>query len=406
MKLLFLTDNFPPEVNAPATRTYEHCKEWVRKGIDVTIITCAPNFPLGKLLNGYKNKIYQIEYIDEIKVIRVWTLIFPNKGKWFRILDYISFSVSSFIAGLFVKTDIIIGTSPQFFTCVSANMLAFFKRKPWIFELRDLWPESIYATGAMKRSFLLRIIEWLELHMYKNASIIVAVTNSFKAKLIEKGISSEKIKVVTNGSNLQKFYNREPDLRLKIDMGLKDKFIFSYIGTHGMAHSLDFIINSISKINNQNIHFLFIGDGAMKEQMILLARENNLSNVTFLDSVDKEEVSRYLSITDVSLVPLKRSETFKKVIPSKIFESAAMGKPVLLGVEGESKEIIEKYQTGLCYIPEDANDFIAKVLEIVDNKVQYFSFVKNASILAKDFDRIKLAEKMLEHIKDVLNVQR
>ena len=169
MKVLFLTDNFPPEVNAPATRTYEHCCEWVKKGVEVTVITCAPNFPDGKVFNGYKNKVYQTEIIDGIKVVRVWTYINANKGFIKRILDYLSFMVASFLAGIFIKTDIIVATSPQFFTSISGRWLSFWKRKPWIMEVRDLWPESIKAVGAMKTNLAITFFEFLEKRMYKSA---------------------------------------------------------------------------------------------------------------------------------------------------------------------------------------------------------------------------------------------
>ena len=149
MKILFLTDNFPPEVNAPATRTYEHCREWIRQGAEVTVITCTPNFPQGKVYKGYTNKPYQQEMMDGIHVIRVWSYITANEGFIKRTLDYISFSVTSFLAGLFQQADIIIATSPQFFTALSGRTLSFWKRKPWIMEVRDLWPESIKTVGAM-----------------------------------------------------------------------------------------------------------------------------------------------------------------------------------------------------------------------------------------------------------------
>ena len=162
MNILFLTDNFPPEVNAPASRTYEHCKEWVQLGEKVTVITCTPNFPQGKVYEGYRNKLYQTEYMDGIKVIRVWSYITANEGFLKRTLDYISFSVSSFFAGLFQQADMIIATSPQFFTALSGRTLAFWKRKPWIMEVRDLWPESIKTVGAMKDNPVIRFFEWEE----------------------------------------------------------------------------------------------------------------------------------------------------------------------------------------------------------------------------------------------------
>ena len=168
MKILFITDNFPPETNAPATRTFEHCKEWIEKGAEVTIITCAPNFPHGQVYKGYKNKFYQKENIEGIEVIRVWSYMSSNAGFTKRVLDYVSFSVTSFGVGLFQKTDVIIATSPQFFTTWSACALSFFKRKPWIFELRDIWPESIRTVGAMeKESKIVALLEKVELFLYR-----------------------------------------------------------------------------------------------------------------------------------------------------------------------------------------------------------------------------------------------
>ena len=169
MKILFLTDNFPPEVNAPATRTYEHCMEWVSLGAEVTVITCFPNFPQGKIYDGYRNYWKRTEWINGIKVVRVWSYISANEGLIKRTLDYISFSASSFFAGLSEKGDVIIATSPQFFTALSGRALSFWKRKPWIMEVRDLWPESIKTVGAMKDNLFIRYFEWQEKRCYKSA---------------------------------------------------------------------------------------------------------------------------------------------------------------------------------------------------------------------------------------------
>lgn len=267
MRILFITDNFTPEVNAPATRTYEHVKEWIKEDdVEVTVITCAPNFPHGKVYKGYKNKLYQKESIDGIEVIRVWSYITSNSGFTKRVLDYISFGVMAFIVGLFKKHDLIIATSPQFFTTWAAWGLNKIKRKPWIFELRDLWPESIKTVGAMKQGKAIEILEKIEIGLYKDSNKIIAVTHAFKDNLIHRGIDKNKIEVITNGSNIELFKPKEKDEELLKEFGLKDKFVIGYIGTHGMAHSLDFIVNSISKIQDKGIHFLFIGDGAMKKK--------------------------------------------------------------------------------------------------------------------------------------------
>ncbi len=402
MKILFITDNFPPEVNAPATRTYEHAKEWGRQGAKVTIITCAPNFPHGKVYEGYRNKLYQKEELDGIEVIRVWSYIAINEGFVKRVLDYISFAFSAFWVGLFQKYDVIIATSPQFFTTWTGWALSKVRRKPWIFELRDLWPESIKTVGAMEQGRIIDALEKIELGLYRDADKVVAVTNAFKANLISRGIEEEKIEVVTNGSNIELFAPREKNRALTETLGLEQKFVVGYIGTHGMAHSLDFIIRSLSKIEDESIHFLFIGDGAMKATIVALAQELQLNNITFLDPVSKDEVPRHLSVVDVSLAPLKKEDNFKTVIPSKIFEASAMQKPILLGVEGQAQQIVEQYGAGICYEPENENDFLEKIQSLKNNTELYQECQQGCKRLAQDFDRKRLASGLLNIIKETI----
>jgi len=398
MKILFITDNFPPEVNAPATRTYEHVKEWQKKGVEVTVITCFPNFPHGEVYTGYKNILYKEEYLNGIKVIRVWSYIARNSGFLKRVLDYVSFAFMAFIIGLFQKQDVIIATSPQFFTTWVAFGLSKIKKKPWIFELRDLWPASIKSVGLIQEGRLYRLLEKNELFLYKDANKVIVVTDAFKKNLISRGIYENKIEVVTNGSNMELFYPRDKDTKLLKELNLENKFIIGYIGTHGMAHSLDFIMRSLSKIDDLDIHFLFIGDGAMKQIIVDIAEELGLRNVTFLNPIAKEEVPKYLSIIDVSLAPLKKEDNFKTVIPSKIFEASAMLKPTLLGVEGQAQEILEKYQAGLCFEPENRASFIEKLLILKNDDVIYKNCQDGCQKLADDYDRKKLAQKMLDII--------
>ena len=396
MKLLFLTDNFPPEVNAPATRTYEHCKEWVKAGVDVTVITCAPNFPQGKVYPGYKNKRISHEVIDGIKVVRVWTYIVANEGFLKRSLDYFSFAVSATLAGLFVKTDLIVATSPQFFTAAAGRWLSLLKRRPWVMEVRDLWPESIKNVGAVKSGVVMRFFEWWEKRLYKTSQKIVVVTEAFKRFISAKGISGTKIHVVTNGANIDLFRPREKNTALLERLGLEKKTVVSYIGTHGMAHKLDFILHCAGKVENPDIHFLLVGAGAEKANLLKLRDKLALKNVTMLDPVSKEEVPDYLSITDLVLINLSKSPVFKTVIPSKIFETAAMQIPILLGVDGESRGIIEKYQAGLYYEPENETDFLEKLKQLAGDRELYVRCQQGCSQLARDYDRKQLARKMLK----------
>ena len=400
MRILFLTDNFPPETNAPATRTYEHCLKWINMGHQVTVITCFPNFPKGKVFEGYTNKLYQKENIDRITVIRVWSYIAENNGFVKRIIDYISFALTSFLFGLFVKTDLIIATSPQFFTAISGKMLSVFKQRPWVMEVRDLWPDSIAAVGSMNKSSKpFKILKKIEHHLYLRASKIVVVTDSFKKYVIkEHQITPEKVGVFKNGVIINNFKKPKPNdvMTLKESLGLKNKIIISYLGTHGLAHGLKFILESISKISNSDLHFLFIGDGAEKENLKKYSKTLHLKNFTFLESVTKSEIPLYIEISDYSLVNLKKSDEFKNVIPSKIFENIAMYKPILLGVEGESKELIDDYEVGVCFEPENKESFLNAIKDI--QKLDRDSFKVNCNKMLTDFDRNNIAENLIKFI--------
>ena len=401
MRILFITHNFPPEVNAPASRTYEHCKEWVKRGAEVTVITAAPNFPQGKVYDGYKNKLWQEENIDGIRVIRVWTYIVANKGFVRRTLDFISFSVSSFLAGLFVKTDIIVATSPQFFTALSGRTLHFWKRKPWIMEVRDLWPESIKTVGAMNDNLFIKYFEWEEKRCYKSAKKIVVVTDSFKEILTKRGIDPNKIVVVKNGVSKDLFHPVPKDEALVEEMGLKGKKIIGYIGTHGMAHKLDFVLECAKSLENTDYHFILIGGGARRKELLELKDKLGCKNVTMIPPIPKKEVKKYISILDVSLINLRKKPLFKTVIPSKIFENAAMGIPILMGVEGEAQKLIENYNAGICYEPENKEDFCKKLEKIMEPNI-YDSCKKGGMRLAEDFDRTHLADILLDVIEDSL----
>ena len=397
MRILFLSDNFPPEVNAPASRTFDHCREWVTMGHEVTVITCVPNFPQGKVYDGYRNRLWQEEMMAGIRVIRVWTYIVPNKGFFKRTLDYISFSVTGFLAGLFVKTDLIVATSPQFFCALAGRTLSFFKRRPWVMEVRDLWPESIKTVGLVEHDNLfIRYFEWQERRCYRSARKIVVVTDSFKRKLVEKGIDSEKIYVVKNGVNKELFIPMPKDWQLIDTLGLQGKIIIGYIGTHGLAHKLDFILRCAKEMDSKSdIHFLFLGSGAAKEELLQLKEKLGCTNVTMLEPVAKEQVNRYISILDVALINLRKSPLFTTVIPSKIFENAGMGIPILMGVEGEARDIVESYGAGVCFEPENMTDFQLKLNQLLQPE-SYVKYKEGCLRLAADFDRKVLARKMID----------
>jgi glycosyltransferase involved in cell wall biosynthesis len=403
--ILFFSDNFPPEVNAPASRTFEHCREWVKAGHTVTVVTCAPNFPKGKVFGGYRNRLWQSEDMEGIRVIRVWSYMTANTGFTRRILDYLSFMASGVIAGLLVRgVDIIVGTSPQFFTTCAACIVGGAKRVPWIFELRDFWPESIKAVGAIHNLYVIRCLERLEMVLYRRAKRIVAVTHSFKRTLIERGISADKIDVVTNGVDLSAFELQTKDAELVGELELENKFVAGYIGTHGMAHALETLLDAAAILKQtpgaEAVRILFLGDGARKARLVAAAEARKLDNVLFLDTVPKAQVARYWSLLDTSIIHLRNVELFGTVIPSKLFECMGMGIPVLHGVSGESADIVRREQVGEVFESENAQELADGILRMRAQPDRHEAYRQNALKTARLYDRKHLAVRMLQIMEE------
>jgi glycosyltransferase involved in cell wall biosynthesis len=356
MRILFLSHYFPPEVNAPAHRTFEHCREWVRMGHEVHVVTCIPSHPAGRPFAGYRRRWNQREVMEGVIIHRVYTYLAPNKGTYRRALNYLSFVPTSVWRTLRLgRFDIIIATSPQFFCAVAGWLSAKLKRTPWVFELRDLWPESIAAVGAMKRSLALRAIEKLELHLYRSASGIACVTQSFVENLAARGIAREKCVYIPNGVAAEEWRGQgENDIRASHGVANGDLMV-SYIGTVGMAHGIEVVLDAAEKLDHaMPVRFFIVGDGAQLSALKRQAQNRRLPNVTFTGLVPHDAAKQYLAASDVILVHLRKSELFKTVLPSKMFEAMGGGKPIILGVEGEALAVLERSGAGLAIPPGDA----------------------------------------------------
>jgi hypothetical protein len=404
MRILFLTDNFPPETNAPATRTFEHARRWVRAGAKVTVVTTAPNFPAGTLFPGYRNRLFQREWIDGVETIRVWTYITANEGFARRTLDYMSFMVTGFLTSLFLpRPDVIVSTSPQFFTACAAYVLSLFKRRPFVFELRDLWPDSILAVGAMKESASIRALKRLEYFLYRKAARIVSVTNSFRKVLSKNGIPAEKIAVVRNGTDLKGFTPGPKPNDLVEKHGLNAKFVAAYIGTLGMAHGLGTILEAAERMRaNRAVVFVLVGDGADRAALERQARERGLDNVIFAGAVGKDEVVKYWRLADAALVLLRDRPVFRHVLPSKIFEAMATERPIILGVLGESAELLEAAGAGIVIQPESTKALVQAIERLAaDPEAAKEMGRKGRRLVEAEFDRDKLAAQMLEELRSV-----
>lgn len=399
MKILFLSENFPPESNAAATRVYERACYWAEWGHQVTVITSAPNFPEGKLFPGFQNKWKQTETMSGIRVVRIKTYIAANRGVLHRTLDFLSFMVTGFLAALREpRPDVISATSPQFFTAVAGWAAAAVRRIPFVFELGDLWPASITAVGAMKKSLALGLVEKLELFLYRRSTAIAALTRSFKDNLVSRGIDKSKIAIVINGVDLARYSPRERDPELAREWGLDGKFVVGYVGTHGMAHALGNVLDAAERLkDNDAIRFLLAGAGAERDALIADANRRTLSNIIFMPRQPKDRMPAVWSLCDVALVHLKDSPVFAGVIPSKIFEAEAMGLPLLLAApEGEASRIVLDDKAGLHVPAEDPVALADAATRLAEDKETRDAFAAAALAAAPTHSRETQAREMLD----------
>jgi glycosyltransferase involved in cell wall biosynthesis len=369
MRILVFSHYYPPEVNAPAARISQHCRVWAREGHDVTVVTCAPNHPTGNVYSGYRNRAVQSEVVDGVRVVRVWTLLAQNRDVARRSLNFISYFISaSLLLPWLPRPDIIISTSPQFFCGLVGAVARLFKRAPWVLEVRDLWPESIHAVGAIRKGFTTRALEWLERFAYRRADRIVAVSSAFVPHIAERTNDAFKIDVVTNGVDLIEF---DPDKSLpdsKSQLGLTDKFVAVYAGTLGMAHGVTTILDAAERLrHDRRIAFLLVGDGAEREKILAERERRQLDNVIVLGQRPRDEIPAILKASDVALVMLRRCDAFTKVLPSKMFEAMAMRRPIILGVEGEARRLLERAQAGIAITPECAEDLAATLRQLAND---------------------------------------
>ncbi|MDR2117686.1 MAG: glycosyltransferase family 4 protein [Planctomycetaceae bacterium] len=412
MRILIFTHNYYPEGNALASRFTAMCRYWVVSGHEVQVITNTPNFPTGHIFDGYKNKFVQHEMLDGVHVTRVWTYITPNKGTLKRMINFIVFMFMSVWIALFQKRpDIIIGSSPQFFAAwaglISSRL--HWRRVPFIAEIRDLWPDSIVAVGAMKNKKLLAIIYRLEKLLYQWSTHIVTVGYGYAEDLKDKGVAEEKISIIPNGVDSELFLNQLPDENFRTKYNLEHKISCAYIGTIGMAAGLEIVLDAaeqLQKSNRNDIIFFLIGDGAEREILQKNAENRQLNNIIFTGMLPKNNVPEILAAIDICFVHLKKKPLFTRVLPSKIFEMAAMKKPIILGVEGFAAQLIREADAGICIEPENTNNF----LEALELLVQQPELRKNygehgQQHVLKYYNRKHLAEKYIQIIESIKNHQ-
>jgi glycosyltransferase involved in cell wall biosynthesis len=375
VKILYVSQYFPPEMGAPAARVAELSHHWARMGHDVTVLTGFPNHPTGVVPEEWRSRLHRLRYtetVDEVRVVRTWLWPLPNRKAHERIRNYASFCVSAGLSGLALhKPDAIIATSPQLLCALSGWWLAWWKRVPFVFEVRDLWPESLAAVGAGSEGSLLhRTLGAIAGFLYRRADRIVVVAPAFVDHLIRYwNVSAAKISIVENGVETDLFRLDPAAMEVRKQLKLEDRFLICYIGTMGNAHGLETLIAAAEELQSAlpRAMFLLIGEGAEKERIVQLAAARGLTNIQFLGQQPRERIPAYVSAADVCLVMLKKTELFKTVIPTKLLEYMACERPVIVAVDGQARQIVEEAGAGVFVEPENSQDLVKAVVDLAED---------------------------------------
>jgi colanic acid biosynthesis glycosyl transferase WcaI len=412
MKILYVSQYFPPEMGAPAARAAELSQHWANAGHEVTVLTGFPNHPTGVVPPAYRAKFRRLISREEIKgvnIVRTWLCTFPNRKVHERILNYSSFCASAGVSGLaLARPDVVIASSPQLLVGLSGWWIARCHRVPFVFEVRDLWPESLVAVGlGNAKSTLYGILSKIAGFLYRRADRVVVVTSAFEKYLVEHwNLPREKISVIENGVETQLFAPNS-GTSLRQELGIERKFVVSSIGTMGMAQHLETVIEAAASLSQTNpgIVFLMVGEGAEKERLTSLARQLRLQNLRFIDQQPHEKIPAYISASDACLVLLKKAELFKTVIPSKMLEFMSCARPVILGVDGQARAILEEAGAGIQIEPDNA--------EALANAIRYLAADRETACelgqcgreyVLRRFSRHQSAEKYVKVLEELLQL--
>jgi glycosyltransferase involved in cell wall biosynthesis len=372
MKILYVSQYYPPEMGAPAARVSELARHWVSAGHQVTVLTGFPNHPTGIVPPQYRNKLRRLvcwEQKDGVNIVRTWLFPCPNRRAHERLLNYLSFVFSSCITGTFLsRPDVVIATSPQLFVGLTGRWLGWIKRVPFVLEVRDLWPESITASGmGNDRDLAIRLLRVLSAILYRSCSHVVVVTPAFKNDLVMKwNVAGEKISLVENGVETDLFTPAAVGEQVRRKLDLEGKFLVSYIGTLGLAHGLQAVVEAAGWVQGSfpNIRFLFVGAGADKDRIVSLVHKLKLSNVCFLPEQPRQKIPPIIAASDICLVLLRKANVFETVIPTKMLEFMACGRPVILGVNGQARQVLERARAGVFIEPEDPKALVDAVTRL------------------------------------------
>lgn len=404
MKILVVTHYFPPEIGAPQRRLGDLARLWSAAGEQVTVLTGMPNHPTGRVPAQYRKKVRVVEEYEGSRIIRTWLFATPNEGFLRKTLGHLSFMVSSVLLGVRPagEQDLVIVSSPTFFSIFSGWLVARIKRASFLIEVRDLWPAIFVELGVIKNRWVIKALEILELAAYNAADRVVVVTEGFRAKLLERGISEAKLHVMPNGVDLDRFLPppAEVKIRRKLGAGGKDCLVL-YIGAHGISHALGTIVEAASLLRGESIHFAFVGEGAAKRMLEAHVIDLGLDNVTLLSAISQEDVPSVVASADVCLVPLRDLPLFRTFIPSKMFEFMGLGKPIIGSISGEAADIL-RTAGQMVVDPEQPEALANAINELARDPHRRRRMGKDArTFVEAKYNRAKIASEYLDVLRSV-----
>jgi glycosyltransferase involved in cell wall biosynthesis len=406
MNIAYYSHYFSPEIGAPSARIFDLSQQWLMAGHNVSVVTCFPNHPVGRLYPGYKAGRYMHETLDGIEVHRTWTYITPNEGFLKRSMGHLSFWPSTMLlAHRHVgATDITIGTSPTLFAAMAALSAARRHKTPFVMEVRDLWPALFIELGVLTNPAIISVLEKWELWMYRQAARVVTVTEAFRQNIIGRGIAEDKVHTIRNGADTTYWQPQPPSPSLQHQLGLEGKFVVLYIGAHGISQALSSIVQSAAQLQDEPaVRFLFVGEGAEKAMLQSRVEKEGVTNVVFHDAVDKNRVVDFYALADVCLVPLRNIPLFDTFIPSKMFEIMAMARPIIGSVRGEAADILSRSGGALVVPPEDSAAIAAAVRRLQTNPGEAQAMgEKGRAFVVSHFSRQRLAAEYLDLLSAIL----
>jgi len=406
MHILIIHQAFAALDEAGGTRHYELSQYLVSKGHRVTIIASPVSYLTGKS----KNK--KIKWIEKsfpepgITLLRTYTYPALHRSFVHRVISFFSFMISSFLVGLNVRhIDLVWGTSPPIFQGFSAWLISAIKRRPFLFEVRDLWPAFAISVGVLKNPILINASLWLEKFLYRKADRIIVNSPGYIQHVTDKG--AKKVELIPNGADPAMFQNSDSNGSLFQTYGLNGKFIVLYAGAHGLSNDLDVILNAANLLKGNNeIVFLFVGDGKEKGHLQQKAEAMQLGNVIFIPAVAKMEMPGVLQSANICIAILKPLDLYKTTYPNKVFDYLAASRPIVLAIDGEIRKVVEEAGAGIFVTPGNHQEMTEAIMFLFNDRELCLRMGSSGrKYIETHFDRKKLAEQLVILIEKMVNIE-